>query len=52
MNNYVKNHLNYVEFCIHVLKADFSFYKNSTIQTVTFISSKVVYFKKHLTHQV
>ena len=36
----------------YVLKADFSFYKNSTIQTVTFISSKVVYFKKHLTYQV
>ena len=26
--------------------------KNSTIQTVTYISRKVVYFKKHLIYQV
>ena len=28
------------------------FYKNSTIQSVTFISSKIVSFQKHLTYQV
>ena len=34
----------------HALKTYLCFYKNSTIQTFTLISSKVVYFKKHITY--
>ena len=53
LKNYVKNYLkiNSVEFRIHVLKNHLCFYKNSTIQTLTFISSKIVYFKKYLAYQ-
>ena len=47
LNNCVKNHLktNYVKFHLHTEKDNLYFYKNSTNQTLTFISSKAVYFK-------
>ena len=38
-----------MEFHIHPEKGHVYFYKNSTNQTFTFISSKVVYFKKYHT---
>ena len=38
-----------MEFRIHAEKDYYCFYKNSTNQTFTFISSNVVYFKKYLT---
>ena len=44
--------LNYVEFHIHAEKDNLCFYKNSANQTLIFISSKVVYFKKHFTYLV
>ena len=44
-------YLNHVEFCIQTVKNYLSFYKNSSNQTFTFIRSKLVYFKKHLTYQ-
>ena len=47
LKNWVKNHLktNYEQFHIHTKKDNLCFYKNSTNRTLTFISSKVVYFK-------
>ena len=47
LNNCVKNHLktNYVKFRIHYEKDHLCFYKISTNQTLTFISSKLVYFR-------
>ena len=41
-----ENFLNYVEFRIHTEKK--SSLQNSTNQTFIFMSSKVVYFNKHL----
>ena len=47
LNNSVKNHLKikYVKLHIHAEKDHICFYKNSTNQSFTFISSKVVYFR-------
>ena len=52
--NCVKSYLkiNCMEFCIHTEKDHLCFHKNSAYQISTFINSKVVYFKKHLTYQV
>ena len=36
-----------MEFRIHAEKDHICFYKNPTNQTFTFVSSKVVYVKKH-----
>ena len=49
-----KNHLKisliiYVELHIYTEKDHLCFYKNSGNQTFTFISSKLVYFSKHVT---
>ena len=43
--------LSYVEFRIHT-ENDLCFCKSSANQTFTFMSSKLVYFKKHLAYQV
>ena len=55
LKNSVKSHLkiflNNVVISIHTEKNHLYFYKISTNQTFTFISSKVVYFKKHLAYQ-
>ena len=53
LNNCLKNYLkifsiNYVECHVNTKKDHLCFHENSTIQTFIFISSKVVYFKKHL----
>ena len=47
LNNCEKNHLkiNYEKFHIYAEKDHIYFYKNSTNQTFTFISRKVVYLK-------
>ena len=56
LKNSVKSHLkiflNNVVISIHAEKNNLYFYKISANQTFTFISSKVVYFKKHLANQV
>ena len=56
LKNSVKSHLkifvNNVVISIHVEKNHLCLYKISANQTFTFISSKVVYFKKHFAYQV
>ena len=54
LKSYVKNHLkmNHMELLMHVEKDYLCFYENSTNQTLTFISNKVVYLKKHLAYKV
>ena len=52
-----KNHLkifliNHAELRMRTENVNLCFYKTSTNQTFTFISSTVVYFKKHLAYQV
>ena len=41
-----------MEYHIHTEKDHLRFNKKSTIQTFTFTTSKVIYFKKRLTYQV
>ena len=48
--NHFKMFLNYAEF--RIKKDNLCFYKTFTNQIFPFISSKVVYFKKHLAYQV
>ena len=57
MKKLCKNHLKifFIKLggILHARRKDhFCFYKYSTNQTFTFINSKVVYVKKHLTYQV
>ena len=57
MKELCKNHLKIflITLCgiLHARRKDhFCFYKYFTNQTFTFINSKVVYVKKHLTYQV
>ena len=56
LKNSVKSHLkifvNHVVISIHIEKNHLCFYKISGNQTFTFISSKVVYFKKHVAYHV
>ena len=54
MKEIVKNHskINCVKYHIHTENGPLCFNKKSTNQTFTFTSSKVIYFKKHLTQQV
>ena len=54
LKNHVRNHLKitFVEFCIHAGKDHQCFCRSFRNQTFTFISSKVVYFKKSRTNQV
>ena len=51
LKNHVRNHLKitFVEFCIHAGKDHQCFCRSFRNQTFTFISSKVVYFKKSRT---
>ena len=47
-----KSFKNIEEFHIHTEKDCLCFFKNSTNQIFIFIKGKLVYFKKHLVHQV
>ena len=49
---WIYSKLNYVEFRIDAEKGDLCFCKIYTNQTFTPISSKIIYFKKHLAHEI
>ena len=48
----LENIFNFAEFPMHAEKDHLCSYKNSANQTSSFISSKVVYFKKHLVSNI